>query len=304
MSGSPYCAGRDRRGRVLTLVALRVGIQTPVLVQAPGAHARWEEDAGPEELGRVARAADRLGYHHLTCSEHVMVPDTESRRRGVVYWDPLATLAWMAALTEQIRLATNVVVIGYHHPVALAKRYGTLDRLSAGRLILGVGVGSMEEEFSLLGAPFPDRGARADDALRALRAIWGRRSVSFEGTHHRFGPFTVAPHGVQDHLPVWVGGYTRRSLRRAVELADGWAPFALDLDAVKAMLSGFDLPEGFEVVLGPPRPLDPVGDPEGTREVLERMEDAGATAVHAGFVHHSVEGYLEQLEALSALIAL
>ena len=282
-------------------MALRLGIQTPVLVQTMRAHAHWEEDAGPEELRRVAQTADRLGYHHLTCSEHVMVPDSEAQRRGVVYWDPLATLAWMAALTERIRLATNVVVIGYHHPVALAKRYGTLDRLSGGRLILGVGVGSMQEEFSLLGAPFSDRGPRADDALRALRSIWARPTVAYEGSHHRFGPFTVAPHGVQAHLPVWVGGYTRRSLRRAVELADGWAPFALDLDAVKGMLAGFDLPDGFEVVLGPPRPLDPVGDPGGTEEALDRMAEAGATAVHAAFVHHSVDGYLEQLEALASL---
>lgn len=282
-------------------MALRVGIQTPILVQTPRGHAGWEEVAGPEELRRLVQAADRLGYHHVTCSEHVMVPDSEAGRRGAVYWDPLATLAWVAALTERIRLATNVVVLGYHHPVALAKRYGTLDRLSDCRLILGVGVGSMEEEFTLLGAPFDDRGPRADDALRALRACWGRSDVSYDGPYHRFGPFTVEPHGAQEHLPIWVGGYTRRSLARAVELGDGWAPFALHLPAVRELLAAFELPEGFEVVLGPPRPLDPMGDPEGTRQILADMEAAGATAVHAGFVHHSVDHYLEQLEAMAPL---
>ena len=283
-------------------MALRVGIQTPILVQTPRGHAGWEETAGPDELRRLVQAADRFGYHHVTCSEHVMVPASEAGRRGAVYWDPVATLAWVAALTERIRLATNVVVLGYHHPVALAKRYGTLDRLSAGRLILGVGVGSMEEEFSLLGAPFDDRGPRADDTLRALRACWGRPDVIYDGPYHRFGPFTVEPHGVQPHLPVWVGGYTRRSLARAVELADGWTPFALRLPAVRELLAAFELPEGFDVVLGPPRPLDPTGDPDGTRRTLADMEAAGATAVHAGFVHHSVEHYLEQLEAMAALI--
>ncbi|HET6810860.1 MAG TPA: TIGR03619 family F420-dependent LLM class oxidoreductase [Acidimicrobiales bacterium] len=283
-------------------MALRVGIQTPILVQTPRGHAGWEETAGPDELRHLVQAADRFGYHHVTCSEHVMVPASEAGRRGAVYWDPVATLAWVAALTERIRLATNVVVLGYHHPVALAKRYGTLDRLSAGRLILGVGVGSMEEEFSLLGAPFDDRGPRADDTLRALRACWGRPDVIYDGPYHRFGPFTVEPHGVQPHLPVWVGGYTRRSLARAVELADGWTPFALRLPAVRELLAAFELPEGFDVVLGPPRPLDPTGDPDGTRRTLADMEAAGATAVHAGFVHHSVEHYLEQLEAMAALI--
>jgi probable F420-dependent oxidoreductase len=282
-------------------VALRVGIQTPILVQTPRGHAGWEETAGPDELRRLVQVADRLGYHHVTCSEHVMVPQSEAGRRGAVYWDPVATLAWVAALTERIRLATNVVVLGYHHPVALAKRYGTLDRLSHGRLILGVGVGSMEEEFSLLGAPFDDRGPRADDTLRALRACWARSDVRYDGPYHRFGPFTVEPHGVQRHLPVWVGGYTRRSLARAVGLADGWTPFALRLPAVRELLAAFELPEGFDVVLGPPRPLDPMGDPDGTRQAMAEMEAAGATAVHAGFVHHSVEHYLEQLEALAAL---
>jgi probable F420-dependent oxidoreductase len=284
-------------------MALRVGIQTPILVQTTRGHAGWEEAAGADELRRLVQAADRLGYHHVTCSEHVMVPDSEAGRRGSVYWDPLATLAWIAALTERIRLATNVVVLGYHHPVALAKRYGTLDRLSGGRLVLGVGVGSMEEEFSLLGAPFEDRGPRADDAIRALRSCWARSEVSYSGPFHRFGPFTVEPYGVQEHLPIWVGGYTRRSLARAVELADGWTPFALRLPAVKELLGAFDLPAGFEVVLGPPRPLDPVGDPEGARQLLAEMEEAGATAVHAGFVHHSVEHFLEQLEALAPLAA-
>ena len=281
--------------------ALRIGIQTPVLVQTPGARARWEQSAGPDELRRVARAADRLGYHHLTCSEHIVIPGSEAERRGVVYWDPLATLSWLAAVTGRIRLATNVIVLGYHHPAALAKRYGTLDRLSGGRLVLGVGVGTLREEFEMLGAPYGDRGDRADDALRALRAGWGRSPVEYDGPHYRFGPAAVEPHGVQERLPVWVGGRTPRSLRRAVELGDGWVPFWLRLDAVARLLARFDLPEGFEVVLTPRRPLDPAADPGGTLDALDALRAAGATAVHATFVHHSVEGYVEQLEALAAL---
>src|SRR5205807_1878685 len=99
----------------------------------------------------------------------------------------------MAAITEQIRFATNVLVLGYHHPLAIAKRYGTLDAVSGGRLILGFGVGSLVEEFDLLDAPFTDRGARADDALRALRASLSVRQPSYSGTHYTYDGFVVEP---------------------------------------------------------------------------------------------------------------
>src|SRR5271166_768408 len=129
---------------------MKFGIATPVVVQLPSARAEWERQAGPEELVRIAETADRLGYHHLTCSEHVAVPRSVEAARGVTYWDALATLSYLAARTRHIRLLTNVLVLGYHHPLAIAKRYGTLDRLSGGRLILGLGVGSLVEEFELL----------------------------------------------------------------------------------------------------------------------------------------------------------
>ena len=146
-------------------MALKLSIGTPVVTMNPKAHAQWEETASIEDVARIAEAADRLGYHHLTCSEHIALPAAELARRGSRYWDPLATFGYLAARTSQIRFATSVLVLGYHHPLEIAKRYGTLDQVSNGRLILGVGVGTLEEEFDLLGAPFDQRGARADDAL-------------------------------------------------------------------------------------------------------------------------------------------
>src|SRR5882757_8621241 len=136
----------------------------------PGASSKWERAASVEDIIRIAETADHLGFDYLTCPEHVIVPEDDAALRGSTYWDPVATLAFLAARTKRIRLATAVVVLGYHHPLAIAKRYGTLDRLSGGRLVLGVGVGSLKAEFELLNAPFADRGPRADDALRALRA--------------------------------------------------------------------------------------------------------------------------------------
>lgn len=269
---------------------------TPVLTLVPGAHGRWEREAGIDEVAAIARAADRLGFDHLTCSEHVAVPAAAEATRGATYWDPSATLGYLAACTERIRLATSVVVLGYHHPLALAKRYGTLDRLSGGRLVLGVGVGSLAEEFELLGAPFTDRGARADDALRSLR-----RSLS-----HREPPaypgWVVDPHAVQDRVPIWVGGRTARSLRRAVALADGWMPFGLDPHALAAALDTAGAPDGFDAVLGPPRALDPGEHPERALELVAAVVEAGATIVSARVVGHSATHYVEQLEALAQLL--
>lgn len=282
---------------------LNIGIQTPIVIQTPGGHARWEEDASIEDLREIAITADRLGYHHLTCSEHVAVPADAAEIRGAVYWDPVATLSWIAASTSQIRLASNVVVLGYHHPAELLKAYGTIDRLSGGRVVLGVGVGTLREEFDLLDAEFAGRGDRADEALRAIRAGWGRHSVEHSGDHYRYGPVIVEPHAPRETVRIWVGGSTRRSLRRAVELADGWTPFGIPTRALSSMLGECDLPEGFEVVIGPPRPLDPIGDTESIRTALDDLATAGVTGLHAAFVHRSRQHYLDQLAALADLVA-
>ena len=280
---------------------MKIGIATPVVTNVGGAALGWERDATIEDIGRIAEAADRLGYHHLTCSEHIGIPASEAGRRGARYWDPLATLGYIAARTDRIRLATMTLVLGYHHPLEIVKRYGTLDHVSKGRVILGVGVGSLREEFDLLGVPFSDRGARGDDALRALRVALPSNEPAYDGEFYSFGGLTVDPCALQRHMPIWIGGRTKRSLRRALTLADGWCPFAVSVDTAAEWLSTRDVPADFEVVLPAEKPLDPVGDPEGTRETLEKMESAGTTTVFAYFVHDSLEHYLEQIQALAEL---
>ncbi len=282
---------------------MRVGIVTPVLTRVPKSHAKWEVEAGIEEVARVASAADRLGYDYVTCSEHVGIPVDVAPVRGAVYWDPAATLGFLAARTQRIRLATHVLVLGYHHPLELAKTYGTLDRISGGRVILGVGVGSLKEEFDLLGVPFEDRGPRGDDALRALRASLAQREPSYEGPYYRYGGMVVDPCAVQEHMPIWIGGRTRRSLRRAVELADGWMPFGLGSDELRRMIDSVELPAGFEVALSPDRAIDPAGAPEQAEEVVEQLASFGTTVMNARIVGHSLDHYLEQLEALAGLAA-
>ena len=282
---------------------MRLGLVTPVVTLLPKAHARWEREAGWEDVVAIARAADRLGYDHLTCSEHVAVPTGIAAARGGRYFDPLATLGYLAADTERIRLATYVLVLGYHHPLEVAKRYGTLDVVSGGRVVLGVGVGSLEEEFDLLGASFADRGERADESLAAIRAAWGRAEPSFAGEHVAYDGVVVDPPAPRTEVPIWVGGRTERSLRRALALGDGWAPFAVEPPEVAALLARHDAlgRDGFDVVLQPVPPLDPIERAEESADHLGRLADAGATIVGVRVMHHSRAHYVEQLEAAMAL---
>ena len=279
----------------------KLSVATPVVTMLPQISGSWEKDASIEDLTQIAEAADRLGYHHLTCSEHIALPAVEEQRRGARYWDPLATFGYLAARTQRIRLATNVLVLAYHHPLEIAKRYGTLDRVSNGRLILGVGVGSLKEEFDLLGVPFDDRGPRADDALRALRASLSVAEPAYHGEFYSFDGMVVDPCAVQDRVPIWIGGRTLRSLRRAATLADGWAPFNVGLQQARDWLGRCELPADFEVILAPPALLDPINEPERTRDVLGETAAHGATIVSAIFTHTSLQHYLENLQALAEL---
>lgn len=278
---------------------MRLGIVTPVVTRLPRAHARWEAEAGIAEIERVVLEAERLGYDHVTCSEHVAIPIEVAERRGGTYWDPLAVFGYLAARTTTIRFVTFVLVLGYHHPLEIVKRYGTLDVVSGGRLVLGVGVGSLVEEFALLGAEFADRGARADDAIRALRASFGHEEPEHHGTHYSYSGLLVRPAGIQAPPPIWIGGRTARSLRRAVELGDGWAPFGLSPDQIRTLLQEA-APR--DVVLQPEPPVDPIGDPDSARDAVATLRDAGATTLNLRFVHHSCDHYCEQLAAMRALV--
>jgi probable F420-dependent oxidoreductase len=286
-----------------------LGITTPVLSMVPDVHAPWEVEGTIDDVAAIAQAAERLGYHHLTCSEHVIVPTEVAAVRGSRYWDPLSTFGYLAAVTSRIRLATNVLVLGYHHPLEIAKRYGTLDQVSGGRLILGLGVGSLKEEFDLLGCPFDDRGRRADDALSALRSSLSVRLPEYAGRFYRYSGVVLDPCALQPSVPLWIGGRTERSLRRAVELGDGWVPFGIRAADVATMMAAARVTPAWaerssplEVVLRNGRPLDPVGDPDGARQIVARLTDAGATGLQLWFLHHSQAHYVEQLEAMARIM--
>jgi probable F420-dependent oxidoreductase len=268
--------------------------------------------AGPRELRRVAEAADRLGFHHLSCSEHVAIPASVAATRGARYYDPAATLGFFAACTEQIRLLTHVVVLPYHHPLAVAKRFGTLDRLSGGSVILGVGVGSLQEEFCLLGADFAGRGARFEEALVALRAALGSERPDHRGVHYSFSDLILDPTPVQSHVPIWLGGRSPRSLRRALRYADGWDPFRYGAAELEALLQqARDWPEwrqrrtSFALALTPARPFDlstEIGIAAAAGAVAQ-FESIGATILNLRFRSRDAGDYIDQLERFAARIA-
>lgn len=281
-------------------MTVRLGLSTPVVVQTPGIASAWEQGAGIDDVVAVAKVADELGFDYLTCSEHVAVPVDQGNGRGFVYWDPAATLSFLAAQTSSIRLTTCVLVLGYHHPLEIAKRYGTLDRMSGGRVVLGVGVGSIEDEFAMLDSSWADRGSRADDAIRALRTSLSNPRPSYDGEYYHYRDVIVEPYALQPRVPIWIGGRSRRSLRRAVELSDGWMPFGLSGNELSEMLATVDLPGGFDVILGP-GPMDPLGDPAKTTRRLESLREIGATIVNCSIKADSVGHYCDQLGALRAL---
>jgi probable F420-dependent oxidoreductase len=293
--------------------AARYGISTPVLTLAAGhnQHADWERDAATADVVAIAQAADRLGYDHLTCSEHVGIPPEVEAERGGRYYDPLPVFGYLAALTTRIRFATYVLVLAYTHPLAIAKRYGTLDRISGGRVVLGVGVGSLKAEFDLLGLggpEFTERGVRGDDALMALRAALGQRMPEYHGAYYDFANFIIDPCAVQAHVPLWIGGRSGISLKRAVGLGEGWSPFGLTVAEMGAMIAAAKQFPSWEararpldLILKHPQCLDPVGAPGRTADQLAELFAAGATLVNVNFTHRSREHYIEQLEALAVL---
>jgi len=288
---------------------VRYGIITPVIILNPRVANPWEHEAGVDELLAIAEAADGLGYHHLTASNHVAIPDAASQRRGRRYWDPAVALGLVAGRTRRIRLATYCLVLGYHHPLEIVKRYGTLDAASNGRLILGLGVGSLAEEFHMLGRPFDDRGARADDAIHAIRSSLGHREPEYHGAYYDFAGVTVDPTTTQARVPIWIGGRTARSLRRAVELdCDGWVPFGLEPEAVRDLLARVCATEAWtrrasllDVGLAPEPPFDAIDEPQRVRDEIERHRACGATFLNLRFRSRSLAHHLEQLAAFVEL---
>ena len=191
-------------------------------------------DAGPAR--DLAQGAEEAGFESIWTVEHVIWPhdyDSEypyhpsGKMPGdpsIPIPDPLVWLTWVAAHTTRLRLGTGVLILPQRNPLVLAKELATLDHLSGGRVELGIGVGWLEEEFAALGVPFSRRGARANEAIEAMRSLWSEDAATFRGEEFSFSDVAMNPKPTDRRIPIVVGGDSRAAARRAARLGDGFYP--------------------------------------------------------------------------------
>lgn len=203
---------------------MKYGMQLPVQAQSSVFVEPWERKGGPDELLAVAQAADRGGFDHVGVCDHTAVPSDRVEAMGATWYEPLTTLAWVAQATTRVRLLTHVFVLAQRHPLHAAKAFATLDRLSGGRLVIGVGAGHVEPEFDLVGADFARRGAMLDEGIDALRAALSGQVAQHDGAFWSYDEMHLAPSPMQSPPPIWVGGSSPPALRRAAQRGDGWIP--------------------------------------------------------------------------------
>ena len=204
--------------------------------------------SNPDLLGHLAITAERCGFESLWSVEHVAVPvnhtpyatTKDGKMPGgddVAIPDPLIPLAYVAAITKTIKLATGILILPQRHPIYTAKEVATVDVLSRGRAILGIGSGWMKEEFESLGIDFHRRGAITDEAIQALRALWREGTSSFEGRHFKFGPLHSYPKPVNHNVPIHVGGHSTAAAKRAGRYGDGFFPNAINPERLKDLFA-------------------------------------------------------------------
>ena len=192
------------------------GMQLPIQAQSSYFVAEWEKSAGPAELSRLAKACDDNGYSYVGVCDHVALPESVVGGMGTHWADPIATLGWLAGLTTRVGLLTHVYVLPYRHPRVAAKQFATLDHLSGGRALVGVGAGHVEAEFAHLGIDFHGRGKAMDRGIPELAAALENEFVDGFGARPRPAQ-TPRP-------PIWVAGSSPVAIKRAARLGDGWLP--------------------------------------------------------------------------------
>jgi probable F420-dependent oxidoreductase len=196
----------------------------------------------PDVLAEAARAAEAAGFDSVWAGEHVVLPDPQvppsPMRPQDPALDPLLALAWAAAHTATIRLATGIVILPQRNPVVLAKQVATLDVLSGGRVILGIGAGYLEPEFRAVGANFAERGAVTDEYLDAMQALWYDQHPAYHGRFADFAGIDARPRPLQQPIPLVVGGHTAPAYRRAVARAHGWYGYALTPQQAAVSVAG------------------------------------------------------------------
>ena len=261
----------------------------------------------PENLVHLAQKAEQVGVESLWTVEHVVVPkgygsqypySKDGRMPGPENSpipDPLIWMTYAAAVTKKIKVATGVMILPQRHPFYVAKELATLDVLSGGRALLGVGIGWLEEEFRGVGVPFKERASRTDESIQALRSLWGDKPSEFSGKHYRWGAVESNPKPVQKPgVPIIVGGHAPGAAKRAARYGDGFFPARADL-----------LPSLLEVLV---KECAEIGRDPGSIEIttgsiprldeVKRLQDLGVsrfTVSPPGFTRDDVERGLDKL---------
>jgi probable F420-dependent oxidoreductase len=270
-----------------------------------GAHLpQYGRVSGPDAITRAARHAEALGYHGVWVSDHVVQPASQDYPSPYLF-DPLVTLTWAAAVTEHVALGTSVLVAPQHPPLAMANTLASLDRLSGGRIIAGVGVGWSAGEFAALGQSFDDRGDRLDEILDAWRVVWRDDPASFHGSTVSFDDLRVLPKPAHD-IPIWIGGGVARARRRAVERGDGFHFIGVTPDEVRAPIAELraERPEP-AFVMSLRTGWDPQGmDPDLIRAERDAYEAAGIQYVISAPWRTDLDDWLRTMELLAGIVGI
>ena len=302
---------------------LAYGMQLPIQSQSTIYAEAWEAEAGPAELARVAQACDAAGFFYVAVCDHVAIPKPLDEKMSTSWYDTLTTLGWLAGITEQVHLLSHVYVLPYRHPLMTAKGFSTLDALSGGRAILGVGAGHVEGEFALLGADYEHRGAVLDDALTVVQAAFADEypkadTATWSVADAGMRPRPARPGGP----PIWVGGSSGPAIRRAARVGDGWLPQGPPKDGMRAAIARiaelraeagrgdepFDLGINTEPIhLGEPTwdvgPHTLTGSPDGVADRLRRYGGLGVNQLQLRFRSRSVDELCHQITAFGTDVA-
>jgi alkanesulfonate monooxygenase SsuD/methylene tetrahydromethanopterin reductase-like flavin-dependent oxidoreductase (luciferase family) len=255
---------------------------------------------GPDAVVTVAQAAERFGFHAVSVSERLLMPvrsdwSNDAKLPESYVWDPLEMLTWAAAHTQRIRVSTGIVNAIFQPPIVLARRLATLDQLSRGRLVAGLGQGGggtaetsylIPEEFTAAGVPIGRQGAGFVEHVAAMRACWGPDPVEFHGDHYQIPRSTVGPKPYAGSIPLFFGALVRSTIERAAERADGVVLVALDWDETRTKIGWYRDAGGTGTVVVNTIPTHPDGKitaaafTDAVLADLDRAATVGADEMH------------------------
>ncbi|MCX7621531.1 MAG: TIGR03619 family F420-dependent LLM class oxidoreductase [Acidimicrobiales bacterium] len=303
--------------------ALVHGLQLPIQSQSTLYAEGWEATAGVDELTAIARTCDDAGFFYVAVCDHVAIPKPYDERMGTEWWDTMTTLGYLAGITSRVHLLSHVYVLPYRHPLMAAKAFLTLDSVSKGRAIMGVGAGHLEPEFALLGRSFADRGRELDEGIDVVRAAFGDEYPSYTGSRYEIANAGLRPRPYRPGgPPIWVGGSSPAAIRRAATRGDGWLPQGPPKIGLKAAIrelralreaagrgdEPFDVGVNTEpVFIGKPQwdvgPHCLAGSAQRIAERLRSYGEIGVNQLQIRFRSRSAAELTEQIEAFGRDVA-